>query len=253
MTRPAERRRQAQRKRTQRTPRRGDEALGAEASDAVDPGEPSLLDQDKLRAYELSRLRYFYAVVRCSSASTAHSLYRQLDGSEFESTANKLDLRFVPDDAHFDEADVRDRVRAEDVSAEKMAVYKPPVYVTKALQHSKVELTWDADDEGRKRLRAGKWAGKKKGRGEVDEADDDLRVYLASDDDDAYGSDAVVEASDDEAPDAGKVTLKKKARARYAGLLGELAKGEKGGGGGEVGRRGRGRGRGRRAGRRFSR
>ena len=38
------------------------------------------VDLEKLRKYERERLRYFYAVVDCDSASTAEALYQQCDG-----------------------------------------------------------------------------------------------------------------------------------------------------------------------------
>ena len=190
------------------------------------------LDQEKLRQYELSRLRYFYAIIRCSSTQAATALYTALDASEFESSANKLDLRFVPAGTQFDADDMRDECVEHDMDERAMTEYRAPaVFVTKALQHSRVELTWDADDEVRKRkLKAGAGgssgaAKKGKGKGkkavDMDEGEDDLRVYLASDDDDdGYGSDAAVEAGEEGEED--RPVLKKKARARYTALLSEI-------------------------------
>ena len=189
-------------------------------ADDGDPPEELPLDQEKLRAYELSRLRYHYAVITCSSPATAHSLYTQLDGSEFESTANKIDLRFIPDAERFEADDVRDRVTHEEVDEGRMAGYRPPLFVTKALQHSRVELSWDGDEEGRRRLRKGVWKGH-------EDDEDDLAVYLASDgDDDGEGSDALTEAEEDNDDGEGKVKLKRRARARYKTLLSALKKGD---------------------------
>lgn len=62
--------------------------------------------------------------------------------------------------------------------------------MTKALQHSRVELSWDGEEEGRKKLRKGKWE---------EEEEDDLKVYLASEgEEDGYGSDAVIEGDEEE-------------------------------------------------------
>ena len=204
-----------------------------EEEDAADHAVPSVgttedgdaaLDPEKLRAYELSRLRYHYAIVTCSSASTAQHLYSELDGSELESTANKLDLRFVPDSAAFAAEDERDRAEEAELGQAALAEYRPPLFVTKALQHSRVELSWDADDEGRKKLRKAKWKG-------AEDEEDDLKVYLASDDEegDGYGSDAVIELKQEEQEEE-KPVLKRKARARYSGLLDLL---KRGGGGGD--------------------
>jgi len=47
------------------------------------------VDQKRLRLYERSKLRYFFAIVECNDVSTASNLYAQCDGLEFELTANK--------------------------------------------------------------------------------------------------------------------------------------------------------------------
>lgn len=96
---------------------------------------------------------------------TAAALYAACDGLEVEHTSNVIDLRFIPDAETFTQA-------PRDVAKEVPVEYKPPIFATKALQHTNVELTWDDDDATRRVLKAGQW-----GRGVEDT---ELQEYLAS-------------------------------------------------------------------------
>ncbi|KAK4690604.1 hypothetical protein P7C71_g6222, partial [Lecanoromycetidae sp. Uapishka_2] len=135
----------------------------------------------KLRRYQLERLRYYYAVLECSSASTAQTIYDAVDGTEYLTTANFFDLRYIPDDTDFSEDNPRDECeRIPDG-------YKPNEFVTDALQHSKVRLTWDADDGTRKEAQKRAFTGS---RLEINE--NDLKAYLGSDSSDDGGPEPVV-------------------------------------------------------------
>lgn len=127
-------------------------------------------DSTQLRRYQLERLRYFYAIVEFSSNKSAKLVYDAIDGTEYLSSANFFDLRFVPDNTDFSDDKPREQCeRAPDG-------YKPSEFVTDALQHSKVKLTWDADDNARKEAQAKAFRG---GRKEIEE--NDLKAYLGSD------------------------------------------------------------------------
>lgn len=52
----------------------------------------------KLREYELSKLRYYFAIAEFDSIATAEAIYKELDGVELEHSSMVFDLRFVPDD-----------------------------------------------------------------------------------------------------------------------------------------------------------
>lgn len=175
-------------------------------------------DSAKLRHYQLERLRYYYAVLTCSSPSTAQAIYEAVDGTEYMTSANFFDLRFVPDGVEFTDDKPRDRCeRIPDG-------YRPNEFVTDALQHSKVKLTWDADDGTRKEVQKRAFAGS---RADIDE--NDLKAYLGSDSSEDEGPEPVVvdgtagstsnaEATEDST--APKLTKKEAERQRVRALLG---------------------------------
>ncbi|SCU79814.1 LADA_0B03312g1_1 [Lachancea dasiensis] len=135
--------------------------------DLYEEGDAEEYDAKSLRRYQLERLRYFYAVVYCNNIETAEAIYKNCDGSEFESTANTFDLRYVPDGMDFDD-DPRDEC------SDLPKNYRPAQFSTDALQHSKVKLTWD--DTPADRVAMAKRAFSQK---EIDEMD--FKAYLASD------------------------------------------------------------------------
>ncbi|KAJ4379632.1 pre-rRNA-processing protein esf1 [Didymella sp. IMI 355093] len=124
-------------------------------------------DSTKLRSYQLDRLRYYYAVITCSSANVAKSIYDNLDGREYLTSANFFDLRFVPDGTEFDQDPHDECTKLADG-------YKPNEFTTDALTHSKVKLTWDAEDTTRKEVQKRAFSRK-----EIDE--NELKAYLGTD------------------------------------------------------------------------
>ncbi|QID83682.1 pre-rRNA-processing protein esf1 [Saccharomyces pastorianus] len=129
------------------------------------------VDSRALRQYQLDRLRYYYAVVYCSDISTARAIYENCDGTEYESTANMFDLRYVPDGMTFDDT-------ARDECSALPKNYRPHQFSTDALQHSNVKLTWDETPVDR--VEVAKRAFTQK---EID--DMDFKAYLASDSDES--------------------------------------------------------------------
>ncbi|CAB3261334.1 unnamed protein product [Arctia plantaginis] len=151
--------------------------------------EGSAYHMEKLRRYQLNRLKYFYAVVECNSVSTADHLYNECDGREYESSATRLDMRFIPDDITFDEEPREVCTKLPDLTK-----YKPRLFTTTALQQAKVELTWDATNPNRKETIKCARDGK------IDDLD--LKAYLASsseseDEDQPEDVEAVSENEDD--------------------------------------------------------
>uniref|UniRef100_A0A060T149 ARAD1C13728p n=1 Tax=Blastobotrys adeninivorans TaxID=409370 RepID=A0A060T149_BLAAD len=147
----------------------------AEEQDEEEINEKTIVKEDKgeevdsstLRKYQLQRLQYYYAVVECDSKVTARNIYDNVDGTEYESTANFFDLRYIPEGMDFDD-------KPRDECTKIPADYKPNAFVTDALQHSKVKLTWDETPTERLKL-----ASKAFSQKEID--DMDFKAYLASD------------------------------------------------------------------------
>ena len=55
-------------------------------------------DEVALRAYELSKLKYYFAVAELCSVETAETLMAQLDGVELGHSSMVFDLRYIPED-----------------------------------------------------------------------------------------------------------------------------------------------------------
>jgi len=161
-------------------------------------------DGAALRQYQLERLRYYYAVVVCSDEQTAQHIYESTDGTEYLSSANFFDLRFIPDGTEFEDKP-RDECDAVPTG------YKPTEFVTDALQHSKVKLTWDMDPEEATRKEAIKRAFSGS-RAEIGE--NDLRAYLGSDSEDDGEEPETTEA------DIPRLSKKELARQKMRAALG---------------------------------
>ncbi|WWC70315.1 uncharacterized protein I206_104265 [Kwoniella pini CBS 10737] len=104
------------------------------------------IDMDQLRQYQLERLRYFYAIATFSTVAAAEHVMDECNGTEFERTANVMDLSYVPDGMEFADEEIRDEANKEAKG------YRGNDFVTDALRHSKVKLTWDQDDPNRVKM-----------------------------------------------------------------------------------------------------
>ncbi|MBA0876426.1 hypothetical protein Goshw_025774 [Gossypium schwendimanii] len=158
------------------------------------------IDDEKLREYERSRLRYYYAVVECNSSATADYLYKSCDGAEFERSSNVLDLRFIPDSMEF-------KHEPRDVAVEAPANYEGLNFQTQALQQSKINLSWDEDEPQRGRIL-------KRKLNDEQLADLELKEFLASDESESDDDDDENEDTTKDQPDK-----KNKKRDLYRALL----------------------------------
>lgn len=152
---------------------------------------------EKLRKYELERFKYYFAIAECDSAKTAQTLYDECDGVEFSRTANMMDLRFIPDNYEINR-EPRDFAtsvppdytykralrlflqRVQWDTKERFCIVhcRAPTFQSNALQHSKVKLTWDADDVHRSKVL------KRRKFTEDEIKEEDFAAFLASESED---------------------------------------------------------------------
>eukprot|EP01035_Chromulina_nebulosa_P017274 gene17274-22808_t len=101
------------------------------------------IDEERLRSYELRKLKYYFAIAETDSSETSDILRNNLDGIELEHSSMVLDLRVVPDDLDLHERTVRDSCDFVP------STYEPPEFIVNALQHTKVECTWEIGETQR--------------------------------------------------------------------------------------------------------
>jgi hypothetical protein len=167
-------------------------------------------DHEKLRAYEASKLRYYFAIATFSSPSAAEPVYENVDGMEMEHSAAEIDVRALPVDQYDETIEGRE---LHDSCDHLPGKYAPPDNVVTALRQSKVTCSWERGDSRREKVLT-KWGMGKEAWDAMNEGDD-IKFYLASD-----NSSAGEESDDDDDnEDEGDVETKTKSRKMRA-LLG---------------------------------
>ena len=145
----------------------------------LDNGDDAIendFDPEKLRAYEASKLMYYFAVAEFTSAEAADTAYAELDGMEVGHSSAQMDLSAIPEE---NVAGVIDDRHLRDQASSIPSAYSPPDFVVNALQKTDVKCTWEEGDKERERMltqygvNSGAWSAMTEG--------DDLRAYLASD------------------------------------------------------------------------
>lgn len=111
-------------------------------------------EDERLRVYQLDRLKYYYAVCETDSPETADEIYKEFDGQDYGDSGVNVDLRFIPDEIDFDQDQIRVQRTTEkkDICNEKPINYTPPDFVSSALTRTKCDLTWDETDRRRRNL-----------------------------------------------------------------------------------------------------
>lgn len=146
-------------------------------------------DPEKLRAYEASKLKYYFAIVEFKSSQIADMAYKEVDGLELEHSSAAMDLRSIDPDQL---SSVIEGRKIRDEANSLPSKYEPPEFVVDALQQTNVTCTWeDEDTEREKKLtrytQQQDWGAMAEG--------EDLKAYLASDNSSAGSDD---ESSDGE-------------------------------------------------------
>lgn len=164
-------------------------------------------DAEKLRAYEMSKMKYFFAVVEFTSSGAADAAYKELDDMEIGHSSANIDLRAIP------ETDVEGVVEGRTLRDQAFSIpsnYAPPDFVVAALQQTAVKCTWEEGDKERERLLTQYGVGNDAWQAMTN--GDDLRAYLASGSSD--------EESDDNDGDNGNKKGKAKNMRALLGLGG---------------------------------
>uniref|UniRef100_A0A1Y1KHI4 Uncharacterized protein n=1 Tax=Photinus pyralis TaxID=7054 RepID=A0A1Y1KHI4_PHOPY len=184
----------------------------AEDLDEENEGEEgSTYHMEKLRQYQLNRLKYYYAVIVCDSENTANKIYTECDGMEYESSATKMDLRFIPNEMTFE-----DQPKELCDKLPEQGKYKPRFFTTTALQQAKVDCTWDETNPDRIELAQKLATGDEVGK-------DDLQTYLASSSgEEEENAEDQLEETNNEANNSNSTTLNK-----YKSLLQDIENQEK--------------------------
>ncbi|KAK1732701.1 pre-rRNA-processing protein ESF1 [Skeletonema marinoi] len=160
-------------------------------------------DREKLRAYEASKLRYYFAIATFSNASAAEPVYENVDGMEMEHSAAEIDVRALPVDQYDETIEGRE---LHDSCNHLPGKYAPPDNVVTALRQSKVTCSWERGDSRREKALT-KWGIAKDAWDAMNEGDD-IKFYLASD-----NSSAGEESDDDGDGDLETETKSRKMRA----------------------------------------
>lgn len=141
-----------------------------DADQEMDPKNEEM--RERVRKYQLNRMKYYYAIVEFDSIESAKLVYKELDGREYEGSSLELDLRFVPDDVEFDDKDIK----GECDKLPDLTSYQAPQFINSALQQTTVKFTWDETDAKRQDKLSKAYT-----KQELDK--DDLEAYLASETD----------------------------------------------------------------------
>lgn len=182
----------------------------------VDEKMTEAMALSRVRQYQINKLKYYYAVVDFDSPDSANTVYVECDGKEYELSASRFDLRFIPDDMEFE-----GEPSSSCLTPPTPESYKPKLFFTTALQQQKVDLTWDENDPER--------AAAMKKAYECEDGDiGDVKTFLASesdDDDEISQKETRIAPPSDEDSDEDEVD-DKDTIAKYRALIADINESE---------------------------
>jgi len=111
-----------------------------------DEGED--FSREALREWELSKLRWFYAIVETDCEKTAEMVSEQIDGREYMSSSAMVDVSFVPEDTEFSDAPEDEYDGTEKTKATEKE-YHPLQLNHSSLSHTACTSTFDENDPRR--------------------------------------------------------------------------------------------------------
>ena len=176
-----------------------------------------LRSAQKLRAYEVSKLKYYFAIGYFKSSAAADKIYAELDGIELEHSSCAIDVRAIPEE---DLSSVTGEREQKDFCNSVPENYDPPDFIAKALQQSSVKCTWEDGDVNRDKMLTS-WGLENETWKAMSEGDD-MKAYLASDSDDS-------DDSSDGGDEEGGAEAEEKKREMRRMLLGSDAESSDGG------------------------
>ena len=66
---------------------------GGPPANAKTKAQLDLKAMERVRKYQVTRLKYYYAVAEFDTAETGNKVYEECDGTEYELSATRFDLR----------------------------------------------------------------------------------------------------------------------------------------------------------------
>ena len=156
-------------------------------------------DVERLREYEASKLRYYFAIATFASCDAASRAYEGVDGMEMEDSAGaEIDVRVLPEGAY--PGTVRGRARRDGCDS-LPARYEPPEdAAANALRQSRVTCTWERGDAERERVLT-RYYGMEKNAWEALATGNDIGFYLATSDNSSSGGGGISSDEDDDDDD----------------------------------------------------